>query len=232
MGLKADLESEVSAIFKEKWEVRQGTVVPDTDGLPLRNVGVELDATILYADLAASTELVKDFKAHFAAEVYKTYLHCAAKIVRSCGGEITAYDGDRIMAVYLGDQKNSSAAKTALQIHYAVDKIINPAIRAQYPNTSYQVRQCVGVDTSKILVAKTGIRGANDLVWVGRAANYAAKLCTLRQDSYPSWITGDVYSVLLDWAKTTDGKPMWEKRLWTSMSNIPVYRSNWTWAPS
>ena len=33
----------------------------------------------------------------------------------------------------------------------------------------------LGIDTSKLFVARTGIRKSNDLVWVGRAANYAAK---------------------------------------------------------
>ncbi len=45
----------------------------------------------------------------YSAEVYKTFLHCAAKIVRSHDGTITAYDGDRIMAVYIGGSKNTSA---------------------------------------------------------------------------------------------------------------------------
>jgi len=34
--------------------------------------------------------------------IYKTFLHCAAKIIRSHKGVITAYDGDRIIAVYIG----------------------------------------------------------------------------------------------------------------------------------
>jgi len=38
-----------------------------------------------------------------AAEIYKTYLHCAAKIIRSEGGSITSYDGDRIMGIFIGD---------------------------------------------------------------------------------------------------------------------------------
>lgn len=38
----------------------------------------------------------------FAAHVYKSYLACAARVIRSENGTITAYDGDRIMAVYTG----------------------------------------------------------------------------------------------------------------------------------
>jgi len=74
------------------------------------------------------------------------------------------------MAVFIGDSKNSSAAKTALQIKFLTREIINPILKQAYPSSAFQLEQSVGVDTGKLLVARTGVRGANDLVWVGRAA--------------------------------------------------------------
>ena len=65
-------------------------------------MAVKIEGTVLYADLDSSTNLVDEYKPQFAAEMYKTYLHCAAKIIRSEGGTITSYDWDRIMAVYVG----------------------------------------------------------------------------------------------------------------------------------
>src|SRR5439155_252745 len=138
--------------------------------------------------------------------------------IRSEGGEITAYDGDRVMAVFIGDFKNTSAARAALKINYARIHIVNPAIKAQYPRTEYEIRHVVGVDTSGLFVARTGIRGSNDLVWVGRAANYAAKLSTLSSD-YPSRITKAVYDMLHSSLKmSADGRSMWEAATWTAMS--------------
>src|SRR5207302_6183497 len=123
MALHDELSTEVGRIFRERWDVTKGTVVPESEDIALGNEGVELDATVLYADLAESTNLVKQHSVDFAGEVYKTYLYCAAKIIRSEGGEITAYDGDRVMAVYVGATKNSSATRTALKINYAVREI-------------------------------------------------------------------------------------------------------------
>ena len=228
MSLGADLKSEVKKIFSGQWTARDGQQVPDSDNLKLSNDAVKLDGTVLYADLSGSTNLVAGSKAHFAGEIYKTYLHCAAKIITSEGGVITAYDGDRIMAVYIGTSKNTSAARSGLMINYAVEYIVNPALKAQYPNETYVVKQVVGIDTSKLFVARTGIRGSNDLVWVGRAANYAAKLTEL-SDDYPTWITADVYNMLNETLKTSNGKPMWEAMLWTAMNNFSIYRSNWWW---
>jgi class 3 adenylate cyclase len=133
------------------------------------------------------------------------------------------------MAVYLGDNKNSAAAHSALNINWAVKNIVNPAIKAQYPHTAVEVRQTVGIDTSPLFVARTGIRGANDLVWVGRAANYAAKLSGLRE-GYASLITEDVFKKLNEGSKF-GGEPrrvMWSKLMWAEMV-VAIYGSKWTW---
>jgi len=92
------------------------------------------------------------------------------------------------------------------------------------------VKHVVGVDTSQLFVAKTGVRGANDLVWVGRAANYAAKLATL-PESYPTYITKEVYDAMADDAKLSrDGQAMWQAVRWNTFDDRIIYRSNWWWA--
>ena len=230
MSLKDDLEKNVKCIFSEQWSQRDGQVVPSYEDLKLENDAVNLDGVVLYADMSESTKLVDSKKAHFAAEIYKAYLHCAAKIISSEDGEVTAYDGDRIMAVFIGDWKNTSAVKAALKINYARIYIVNPAIKSQYPNETYQVQHTVGVDSCKLFIARTGIRGSNDLVWIGKAANHAAKLCGLSND-YSSTITSDVYDKIQDSVKYSDGKAMWEKFTWNEM-NRTIYRSTWWWAVS
>lgn len=229
MPLTEDLTQEIKNIFATSWQERDGQKVPEAEDVKLGNDAVKLQATVLYADLAESTSLVDGHKTWFAAEVYKAYLHSASKIIRDEGGIITAFDGDRVMAVFIGDYKNTSAARCALKINHAVVKIINPAIKAKF-STDYSVKHSVGVDTSTLFVAKTGIRGSNDLVWVGRAANYAAKLCSLREASYASYITADVFKGMADVVKFSSTKPMWELRTW-SEKKINVYRSSWMWKP-
>ncbi|WP_330476026.1 adenylate/guanylate cyclase domain-containing protein [Terrabacter sp. C0L_2] len=231
MSLNDELETYVKGVLAESWQTRAGQVVPDPQDLPLRNLAVTLEATVLYADLASSTDMVATYTREFAAEVYKTYLYCAAKIIRANNGSITAYDGDRVMGVFIGDAKNSNAAKCALKINGAVHKIIQPAIKAQYSTTSYELEHKVGVDTSSLFIARTGIRGSNDLVWVGNAANNAAKMAALPA-TYQSYISSDVYSVLNAASRYgADG----ETNMWTSLGSsalgYPIYGSSWHWTP-
>ncbi len=48
----ADIDATLSAV----WSTRDGRVVPDNDDLTLKNDRVEVEAVVLYADLADSTE--------------------------------------------------------------------------------------------------------------------------------------------------------------------------------
>ncbi len=230
MSLGDELETEISDIFKNKWSTRDGDSVPTPEDIGLSgNDGVNIDAVVLYADMVESTSLVDKKKSQFAAEVYKAFLVGACRTIRANGGYIRAFDGDRVMAIFVGSKKNSSAAKSALQINYVVKKLINPELKKIYPNTDYVLNHVVGVDSGSILVARTGIKGSNDLVWVGRAANYAAKLCSLREEGYSSYIAKSVYENMIDNSKYShDGRPMWESRTW-SQYNSTIYRSGWTW---
>ncbi len=222
----------VKEILATKWETRKGTKVPEPEDVKLGNDAVLLDGTVLYADMADSTALVNGFKDWFAAEVYKCYLTAACHLIRNNSGVITAFDGDRVMAVYIGGSKNSSAAKSALQLSWAVNEI-NAKLKAAYPSTAFELRQSVGIDTSSLFVARTGIRDSNDLVWVGRAANYAAKLSGISDSSASIFMTEPVFDVLSDETKY-GGNPkrsMWERSHWQER-NITIYKSNWSWEPS
>ena len=228
MALGDDLKAEVRKIFQEQWTKRAGRVVPESDDLGLGNDAVTLEGTVLYADLDGSTEMVNSQESWFAAEIYKTYLVCAARIIRSENGVITAYDGDRIMAVYIGDSKNSCAVRTALKINFAVEKIINPAIDDLYPRSGYSLKQSIGIDTSNLFVARTGIRGSNDLVWVGRSANYAAKLSG--RSGPPTQITAEVYDRLPQSCIVgSNGQKMWIQATAPEIGHKKVYTSTWTW---
>lgn len=228
MALKDDLSREVGGIVGQVWRERNGQVVPTDQSITLANDAVQLEATVLYADLSDSTKLVDGYQPWFAAEIYKAFLRCASRIIRANNGQIIAFDGDRVMAIFIGNSKNTTAALVGLQINWCCKNIIQPAINARYPQSGYIIRHTVGIDTSLLFAAKAGIRGSNDLVWIGRAANYAAKLCEESHD-YPTWITAAVYDQLGSKALAWQGNNMWKGWNWNRMGGQQVYSSNWTW---
>jgi adenylate cyclase len=178
MALKDDISAELNGILAQPWSIRDGLVVPEPADVVLAGGAVKLTATMLYADLVDSTAVAM-YDRRVAARVYKSFLAASARIIRLRGGYVRSFDGDRIMGVFVGDSKNTSAAKAALHINYAFLNILKPKLEAKYDafkNGTYKLGHCVGIDTSEILVIRGGMINNNDLVWVGSAPNVAAKL--------------------------------------------------------
>lgn len=237
MSITDQLSQEVDGILRQEWAIRDGQVIPKTEDVALAGGAVKLAVTMLYADLADSTELAMGYDKRVVAKVFKSFLSCSSRIIRAEGGEIRSFDGDRVMGVFIGTSKNTSAARCALKINYAFLNIIKPKLIAKYPNLatgSYKLAHCVGVDTSEVLVIRGGVRNNNDLVWIGRAPNVAAKLSAIRESPNYSFITKAVYDVMEESVKK-GGDPkrdMWEARTWKAVAGVPsIYSSSWTWKP-
>lgn len=199
---------------------------------------MELGATFLYADLHDSTRLAISNQ-RVAAEVFKSYLMGTTRIIRSLEGEVRSFDGDRVMGVFIGHVKNSNAAEAGIKINYFFSNVLIPAFNSFYTGSfpsGLLLNQTVGIDTSKVMVVRSGIRNNNDLVWVGRAPNIAAKLSAIRREGYSTYITKAVFDVMNASSKF-GGNPkqlMWESRTWPdgkAFNVETVYRSNWWWKP-
>jgi adenylate cyclase len=235
MALSEKLGTDISTVLNTTWSSREGQVVPKTDDVALSNGAVKLDATVLYADLFHSTELARKFDFSVAAKIVRAYLSSMTQLVKAYGGEVRSFDGDRVMGVFVGDSKNSSAAKCALKMKYVVENLLRPKAEAKFPSLAskgFKIEHCVGVAGTSVFVVRGGVRGTNDLVFIGSAPNIAAKLSELRNPPYHSYITWDVYKYLNDESKFTDGKDMWEKRtIKLGSEEWECYRSSWHWTP-
>jgi adenylate cyclase len=235
MPLVEEITQIIDDIIRGRWEITEGRVIPETDDIGLGNKGVKLNATMLYADLADSTEMAISNQ-EITAEVYKAFLACCSKIILLRDGSIRSFDGDRVMGVFIGDYKNTNAVKAALHIKYVFNEILAPKFKAQYAvfrDGTLKLNYSVGVDTSSVLVARAGIRNNNDLVWIGQAPNIAAKLSTLRESPFNSFITKAVYDAMDNIGKLSNGVNMWESRTWNTlpMGLRNIYRSNCQWRP-
>lgn len=109
MAFKDEVTTYVHNTFATQWTVTEGRKIPTPDSnIGQGNQATKIDAVVMYADLADSTGLVRDKKRAFATEVYKAFVYAAAKCIRLGGGEVTAYDGDRVMGVFMGEGKENA----------------------------------------------------------------------------------------------------------------------------
>ena len=187
MGVLEDVEGDVGGVLKDAWNIRDGQVVPTTDTVVLAGGGVKLSATFLYADLADSTKLAM-WDRRVAARVCKAFLAVSSRLIKASGGEVRSFDGDRVMGVFVGSTKNTSAIKCGLKINYVFRNVLKPRFDAKYEalrNGTHVLGHGTGIDTSEVLAVRGGVRNSNDVIWVGRAPNIAAKLCNPREPPYP-----------------------------------------------
>lgn len=227
MSVADDIKENSKSTYGTNWTVRKGTVVPEAKDLKLSNDAVHFEtATVLYADLDGSTGLVESKKWEFSGQVYKTFLYAASRLIRKHGGSIVSYDGDRVMGVFISERQRNEAVSCALEINYAVKNLVQPELNNKW-STDFKIRHIVGIDTCEMRVARTGVRGDNDLVWIGNAANLAAKLTALSADN-PTWITKRVYDFLADPQKLGPQKEsIWRKWLWSQHNNDEIYSSTY-----
>lgn len=236
MALRDEVLSDIQTIIGTLWNKREGRQVPSTSEVALAGGAVEIQATFLYADLADSSKMAKELDRRIAAKIIKSFLATSARLIRAHGGEVRSYDGDRIMGVFVGNYRNTSAVKCALQIKWCVDQV-RARFEEKYESVrdaTFRIRHGVGVDSGTVLAVRGGARGSNDLIWIGRAPNLAAKLSDLRDAPYCTFITAAVFNRLNDEAKYggAENSLMWERRSWAFLGeNLVVYRSSWRWRP-
>lgn len=207
------LSDPVQAIFDTAWEERNGQVVPESSDVALKNGAVKLDAAFLYADLAGSSRIAQACPWGTTAKIIRAYLDVATRSIRAWGGEIRSFDGDRVMGIFIGSAKNSNASWCAREIDYAVEKIIGPKATAQFQsikNNNIPIRHCVGIDVGTSRAVRAGIRNSNDLVWIGKAPSFAAKLSDVRAYPYAVYVSKRSYDSLSDEAKIANGANIWE----------------------
>lgn len=208
------IETSVSAIFDTSWNITKGTVVPETEDVVLKNGGKLVDAVYLYADLAGSSKLAQSLKVEATAKVIKAYISTASRILIHKGGAIRSFDGDRVMGIFMGPDKEERAVRAAMGIHWAVSEVIPEAIERGFTDGKdfCDIRHAIGIDAGEALIVRGGVRDNNDLISIGSAPNVAAKLSDLRL-SQSIFITQAVADGLGDDYQTYGDarRPVWSR---------------------
>lgn len=214
---------DIKDMFNNKWNEVESNTIPEIDDVALsKNESIKLNATVLYVDMRNSTKLVSDWNVSFSTKIYKIFLWAASKVIQKKEGHITAFDGDRVMAIFIGDSKNTTAVKTAMNIKYLILQINKEILK----NTNYAIDFGIGIDTGLIFATRTGIWKYNDILWMGNPSNYAAKYSELGKNPNNIIISKTVYNFLNNEAKYSGDKNMWKYY----NSNQNILSSSYYWS--
>lgn len=225
----------MSEIIGNEWKVFKPRDVPESTDVALSNGAASVEATYLYADLANSSKLAQSVSPEITARVIRMYLNMAVRVLRYKGGHIRSFDGDRVMAIFMGDAKNTDAFRAALAVNFYVVKRLPSLIDDAWPavkRTGWTLKHGIGIDTGPALLVRGGVRNNNDLVSIGSAPNVAAKLSDIR-DGHPIHITArSANRVRRDISTLSDGRKLFKPCGTKTIGGtaLEVMSSSWSWS--
>ena len=228
MALLDELKNKITSYNTEKYEIEETTIVPSTDysKLTFGNKGLTSEFAFLFVDIRQSSQLHDLYGFKTAAKIYQSFHEINVRVISANEGSVRAFDGDRAMGVFSGNRKRSNAVKAAMQIQWAIRKILNPTLGTD-------ILCGAGVDNGITLVTKVG-RGRNtenqDLVWIGKACNYASHLANEAKNT--TIISVDAFTNMDKAHRTSsDGQEMWTLKVLTLKNGMKIncYESSWGW---
>jgi adenylate cyclase len=211
----SSITSKAGTVLATRITVRvEDLKVPDAADIALeKNEGVLIDACYVYADMVDSSGLAHKIKKPVGAKIVRSYVNGASDILRHYGGEIRGFDGDRVMAIFIGTDKETNAVGAGLAINWFVEDYLRDKINEEWADLKekniWTLNHGIGIDVGEALLTRTGVRGDNDLISVGSAPNTAAKLSAVR-DGHALHITKEVYEPMSnEVAFLADGSCIW-----------------------
>lgn len=172
------------------------------------------EATAIFLDIRESSDLTNAFRLQTAAKMLKSYFYTAVKIVHHHDGQVVSFNGDGMLALFMGERRTTPAVRSAMEIKWLLENVLQPRFESYFKsNTSAAGLKFdfgCGIDDSSIFAINVGIRGTNDITWVGRAPNTAAKLANIAASPDRILITSDAYGRLGAYKLSSkDKRPMW-----------------------
>jgi class 3 adenylate cyclase len=234
---KTDLQVMVDGFLAGTYETTNSRSVPVAADIPLGNKAAKLTATALFIDLRQSSDITNAFRRQTAAKMLKSYFSGCVRIVNLNSGFVRSFNGDGLLALFTGDQRADNAVKAAMQTKWFVVHILWPKFNG-YFEANQAARGArlsfsfgAGIDDGDIYAVRVGIRGTNDVAWVGRGTNTAAKLSNVLHHPRNIGVTRLVYDQLSTNRKLSKGTNMWSpSEQWGEFGGLNrAYRTTTYW---
>lgn len=238
MSLKSDIEEKIAGYLDGDYDRTKMQSVPFPEDIPLGNKAVELQAATLFIDVRQSSDITNAFRRQTAAKMMKAYFDGAVRIVNKNDGSVRSFNGDGMLAIFIGDSRTNHAAKAAMNIKWFVNDLLKPAFKQYFSNNKTAIGSALdfsvgeGLDEGTIFAVKVGIKGTNDVAWIGRCTNTSAKLSNIATSPKSIAITRAVYERLNDDRKYSDGTHMWTDEEFLDIGGVSraVRRSSYHWS--
>lgn len=192
-------------------------VVPKRPDLTFGNTAKKISfAVVLYVDLRKSRKILSDASTFWSVKIHRAFLLALTHCVERRDGHMRSFNGDGILAFFVGENASSRAVRAAMDMKGFVLKI-NEHLKSEDVN---EIDFGIGIAQGEIMVAKSGKAGDDqtkqDLIWVGLPVYMAVELSDYAHSSDNIWISNNVRISIgkeeyLDVVYDKDGNSKWSK---------------------
>lgn len=233
---RAELEGIVSGHLAGSYDTFTPRGIPEPKDIALGSKAARLEATALFIDVRQSSDITNALRRQTAAKMLKSYFDGAVRIIRGWSGEVVSFNGDGMLALFVGRSRTTNAVKAAMQVDWFVENMLRPRFNRYFDaNRAARGKRLgfaigCGIDDSDIYAVRIGIRGTNDIAWVGRSTNTAAKLSNLLRGSANIAVTRAAYGRLNAAQKNTSSRRMWSDERSAKFGGVTrAYRTTTWW---
>lgn len=210
----ADLRALTEGHMAGTYDVTNTRGVPMPEDIGLGAKAHSFEATSLFVDLRQSSAITNAFRRQTAAKMLKAYFEGTVRIIKMNGGEVRSFNGDGMLALFIGPAQADQAVKAAMQMKWFVRQVLQPQFNGLFTaaakrGTRLDFSTGCGIDSGIVYAVRVGMKGTNDIAWVGRGTNTAAKLSNLLHHPRSIGVTGVVYDQLSEQCLNSNGKAMW-----------------------
>lgn len=169
----------VRIMLHKRVVVSPGRVVPKIEDLAV-GTGRSIRAAFVYTDLDGFSKMVATKPTEDSFTLMQTFVEIVSRITTHYGGSVVDCAGDRILSVFEDPGKIVSlapiynAVTAALWTQTIIQRVIEPNFRIR--GVLGEVGAAIGIDHGPATVACVGYRNNKRLIFLGEAANNAARL--------------------------------------------------------
>jgi adenylate cyclase len=170
--------------LKERRLIREtlGRFVPEKIASSLLSGGGDIpvqqsEASILFCDIEAFTQLTETLGPVKIVAVLNAYFSAMVDILERCGGVVTQFQGDAILATFNVPLADEQHAQHAFQ---AACEMLDEVAGNRYEDVTINIR--IGINTGEVVAGAIGARGRLNYTVHGDAVNLAARVEALNKE--------------------------------------------------
>lgn len=140
-----------------------------------RSLGEEIDASVLFVDIADYTSFSETTSAYDVVHVLNRYFHIAGNVIKKHGGRIIDYYGDGFLAIF-GLDGNPNHPQNTQNAGYELCDEIEKFDAAVHELIQHDFKIRLGAHSGKVIWGTIGIEGMQKEAAIGETVNLASRI--------------------------------------------------------